>query len=258
MHDKFLKYFNNIKSNLSKEDLNEFYFLQKRDPNVTNYLLEDNYLSFCENFFKNLSDQQKKDFEELVQFNNGASGLIVFSDNFTSIFEKYKHSENGIAFLVRLYVFSEIESNIYKSTLSKELLLKKVKFSQTEIAKEFEVDNDTLSKWFELIYGNNIYFGRKQITLEEYLMVFKDLFLEPNEDFNLDENFDKFRRRVLVGKTYTKKDIIDFGFELDEEPKNNHFLEASKILNEKFSFYDRYDKYPYSIAIQLINFLKTN
>ncbi len=258
MHDKFLKYFNNIKSNLSKEDLNEYYFQQKRDANVTNYLLEDNYLSFCENFFKNLSDQQRKDFEELVQFNNGASGLIVFSDNFTSIFEKYKHSENGIAFLVRLYVFSEIESNIYKSALIKELLLKKVKFSQTEIAKEFEVDNDTLSKWFELIYVTNIYFGRRQITLGEYLQIFKDLFLEPDEDFNLNENIEKFSKRVLIGKTFTKSEIIDFGFDLNEEPKNNHFLEASKILNKKFTFYDNYDKYPYSIAIQLINFLKEN
>ena len=137
-------------------------------------------------------------------------------------------------------------------------MMNKIKFSQTDIAKEFEIDNDTLSKWFELIYGKNIYFGRKQITLGEYLQIFRDFFLESNEDFNLDENIEKFRSRVLVGKTYTKREIIDFGFELEDEPKNIHFLEASMVLNKKYSFYDKYDKYPYRIAIQLINFLKEN
>ena len=105
------------------------------------------------------------------------------------------------------------------------------------------------------LFTNN---GKHCLIFNSLSLIFKDLFLEPDEDFNLDENIEKFSKRVLIGKTYTKREIIDFGFELDEEPKNIHFLEASKILNKQFAFYEKYDKYPYSIAIQMINSLKEN
>lgn len=263
MKEKFLIQLQKITSNIPPQEMlriqHDCYADFKKKPEFASYMVENDFSSFVSNFIQNLKEDQKKKFKIFATSKfEQISDVFELKTNLMKLVTNDLETEENEVFVMKFSLFFLIGKSVIGSYCTKEVMMAKIKFSQTEIAKEFEIDNDTLSRWFELIYDKNIYFGRKQITLGEYFQIFKDLFLEPDEDFNLDENIEKFSKRVLIGKTYTKREIIDFGFELDEAPKNMHFLEASKILNKRFTFYDTYDKYPYSIAIQMINFLKEN
>lgn len=263
MKEKFLIQLQKITNNIPQQEIvriqNDSYADFKKRPEFASYMVENDFSSFVSNFIQNLNEDQKKKFENFATFKlEQISDVFELKSNLNNLVATNLESEEDKLFVMKFGIFFLIGKSVISSYCSKELMLSKIKFSQAEIAKEFEIDKDTLSRWFELLYGKNIYFGRKQITLGEYFQIFKDLFLAPYEDFNLDENIEKFSKRVMIGKTYTKREIIDFGFELDEAPKSNHFQEASKLLNKKFAFYDMYDKYPYSIAIQMINYLKEN
>lgn len=263
MKEKFLLQLQKITSTIPPQEMlriqNDCYAEIKKKPEFASYLVENDFSSFANNLIRNLNSEQKKKFKNLATSKlEQISDVFELKSSLNNLVTNDSESGDDEVFAMKFGIFFLIGKSVINSYCTREVMMAKIKFSQTEIAKEFEINNDTLSRWFELLYGKNLYFGRKQITLGEYFQIFKDLFLAPDEDFNLDENIEKFSKRVLIGKTYTKREIIDFGFELDEAPKNTHFVEASKLLNKRFTFYDTYDKYPYSIAIQMINFLKEN
>lgn len=152
---------------------------------------------------------------------------------------------------------------IYSKDEIQRFLDKKIQLSQSALASEWEVDNDTLSKWFVAYYGENIFLSRKKLKLSEYLSVFKDLFVlqkhkESNGTSHMIENsmLDFYASEIMKGKTYFKKDIIEEGFNLNENLQTRHYDEALRILSPKFSYYSTLNKFPTALAYDLIQELK--
>lgn len=120
------------------------------------------------------------------------SAIIEQYDNLKTMLINYHQYANlflQIILFQKICILSIISIENKKLTYQSEEVLnfldKKIQFSQTFIAKEWEVDNDTLSKWFEIQYGTNIFANRKKIKLSEYLSIFKDLFvLEEHKNDN--------------------------------------------------------------------------
>ena len=140
---------------------------------------------------------------------------------------------------------------------------KKINFSQSAIANEWEIDNDTLSKWFLAYYGENIFFNRKKLRLSEYILVFKDLFvlekdkLSNDTEYIIPENhLDFYSSAVMKGKTYLKKDIIEEAFNINDDLQPRHYEQALFILSPKFSYYSTLNKFPNSLAHNLIEELR--
>jgi len=256
--------FKKVNSSYSKEELtilvNKLYQLQKSKPEHISYLIEDDFKSFANNFMSNLTEEQKSDFEKLSIPRNGLFNSLFHSiSGFYQLVNKNKKSEEGKFFLVRFHILSEIQKELYKISLGK-TKLDVFKFSQTDIANEFEIDKKTLSKWMELLDLKEKYFGRKQLNFVEYNEIFKKLFTESDEDFDLKNKFATYSIRFEEKKTLSKKDIIRLGFQLIDTPKTIDYDRAKEIIqeNKDFDFYPEIDKYPYTIAIKLINYLKSN
>ena len=106
----------------------------------------------------------------------------------------------------------------------------------------------------------NAFFGRRQLSFNEYSEIFKKLFVESDEDFDFKNKFDDYHVRFQETKTLSKKDIIRLGFQLIDSPKTKDYDRAYEIIqeNKDFDFYPEIDKYPYAIAIKLIKYLKEN
>ena len=172
-----------------------------------------------------------------------------------------------IFILQKLHVLTaiSIQSNrvLYTSDEVFHFLKKKIQFSQAEIAKEWEVDNDTLSKWFAVQYGSNIYAKRKKINLSEYLNIFNDFFVLEEDQRTKEsdkmmkiEKIDFYSSLALKGKTYTKKDIIEECFNPDENLSSRQYDEARNILISKFNFYEDLNKFPAAMAFKMIKVLR--
>ena len=248
---------NKLPENKAKLLTDTIFIKYKNQVEFSNYLIEGSFSEFIENYiqeFPNMLEGKLHNFQ-LSNF-KGISGLIRETSALVNIFEGTLIAEKDKRIIARLYVLTLIQKDFFNSIISNEELLIKVKFSQSDIAKEFKVDNDTLSKWFEIIYGKNIYYGRKKISLEDYLKIFNDLFLESNEVFDVKNRLRAFLNREENGKSYSKKDVIEFGFDLDKEPTSLDYSEAKNILLKDFPFYEKNEKFPYSIALKMINFLK--
>jgi hypothetical protein len=261
MINKFLDQLNTIISKLPENKvkilINNIFIKHKNQVEFSNYLTEVSCSEFIENFIQEFPDELEEKFNNYQLNNfNGILGLIKAASALTNLSKGKIIAEKDKRIFARFYLLTIIQKEFFNTITSKEELLIKIKFSQSDIAKGFEVDNDTLSKWFEIIYGKNIYFGRKKISLGEYLKIFNDLFLESNEVFDVKNRLRDFLNRVENGKTYSKKDVIEFGFELDKEPTSFDYSEAKNILLKDFPFYEKIDKYPYNIALKMINFLQ--
>ncbi|PTT68618.1 MULTISPECIES: hypothetical protein [unclassified Chryseobacterium] len=202
---------------------------------------------------------------------NTLSDIIVYFPLLIDFIKKNNHPEI-LQLFIRISILIEIHQKTVASIKGRKLLLrkeelqlymeKKILFSQSEIAREWEIDKETLSKWLTMIYGENPYKGRKKLSFSEYIGIYKDLFKgkshhENAQDYFLtEENIDAYSSVVFKGKTYTKQEMIELGFSLDDEPSPRQYSEARKILLKKFPGYDAVNKYPVSIAQMMINLLK--
>lgn len=152
----------------------------------------------------------------------------------------------------------DLEKYYIKDTLSK------AKISQSAIAKEWGIDSDTLSKWFKILFGDNVFKGRKKITFEEYKDIYRRFFYKEIDDNLLKEgviidsvDMDKLISLVTFkGNTFSKKDIIELGFDLEREPTTKDYNRAKLILSKEFEYYNQLNKFPNSLACQLIACLK--
>jgi len=136
--------------------------------------------------------------------------------------------------------------------------------SQSNIALEWGIDNDTLSSWFISYYGENVFFGRKKLNVYEYIEIHRNFFNTVIDEELVEQNLitspDNMEEFISIvtfkGKVYEKKDIIEIGFNLDEEIKPKHYEQAKIILEKKFPCYSDLNKFYHSIAIQMIAELK--
>lgn len=256
--------FSKVNSSYSQEELtilvNKLYQHQKSKPEHISYLIEDDFKSFAINFIKNLTDEQKDDFEKLSIPRKGLFNSLFHSiTGLYQLVNKNKKTEQGKVFLVRFHILNEIHKELI-TTMQDKGKLEIFKFSQTDIANEFEVDKKTLDKWLYLVNLKDIFFGRRQLSFNEYSEIFKKLFVESDEDFDLKNKFNDYHVRFQETKTLSKKDIIRLGFQLIDTPKSKDYDRAYEIIqeNKDFDFYPEIDKYPYAIAIKLIKYLKEN
>ncbi|MCF2221049.1 hypothetical protein H9Q08_17320 [Chryseobacterium sp. PS-8] len=209
---------------------------------------------------------------DLAMFNT-LSDIILYYPLLIDLIIKNNQPEI-LQLFIRIFILLEIHLKTVTSIKGRKLLLyndelsrymeNKILFSQSEIAREWEIDNNTLSKWLIMIYGKNPYRGRKKLSFSEYISIYKDLFKgksdheNPQDYFLTEENIDAYSSIVFKGKTYTKQEIIEFGFSLDDEPSPRQYSEARKILLKKFPDYDTVNKYPVSIANIMISVLQEN
>lgn len=195
--------------------------------------------------------------------------LIIAPEIMTAMEENQKSIHIFLYLMMQFKVhFLTVCSLMNKEiTYSKEdiqrFLDKKIQFSQSAIASEWEIDNDTLSKWFVAYYGENIFMKRKKLKLSEYLDVWRDMFVLKEHKESSDTPFmienrliDFYSSQIMKGKTYLKRDIIEEGFNLTEDLQPRHYDEALKILSPKFSYYSSLNKFPTTMAFDLINELK--
>lgn len=265
MIEKFNQFlFQKVNSSHSQEELailaNKLYLQYKFKEGHDQYLIEDDFKSFANNFFRNLTEEQKTDFEKLSKSKKSLFHLLFHSINgLDQIVNKQKTAKEGNEFLIRYHILSEIQKELFITSSSK-TKLETFKLSLAEIANEFEIDKKTLSKWLDLIDLKDKYFGRKQLSFNKYNEIFRKLFLESDEDFDLKNKFEEYNIRLEEKKTLSKKDIIRLGFGLTENPKVVDYERAQEIIqeNRNYDFYSTIDKYPYAIAIKIVNYLKSN
>lgn len=198
------------------------------------------------------------------------SDLLIIAPEIMAVFED---NERNIHILLYFIIQTKVHFLTVCSLMNKEIIYskdeiqrfldRKIQFSQSALASEWEIDNDTLSKWFVAYYGENIFMKRKKLKCSEYLSVFKDLFVlqkhkESNGTSYMVENsmLDFYASEIMKGKTYLKKDIIEEGFNLNEDLQTRHYDEALRILSPKFSYYSTLNKFPTALAYDLIEELK--
>lgn len=256
----------------------------KYSSELYSIFLNGQWLSFKGIFpesFQILNKQLKLEIEsfDVAKFHNKAvlpseysnvSSLIESIDDIKTIMSD---NPQHAGLFLRIMLFQKIfflsvislqnKKLTYESDDIFQFLDKKIQFSQTFIAKEWEIDNDTLSKWFEIQYGTNIFAKRKRIKLSEYIIIFKDFFIldehkkDDSSNYAIQTNdIDFYNSLSLKGKTYSKKDIIEECFNPELEVSPRLYEQAKIILEKKFSYYSHLNKYPTSIAFQLIAELK--
>lgn len=193
---------------------------------------------------------------ELFEMIDDLIQVVKSNQDFIFIFFK-------IFVLIKVFFLSIISLQNKKLTYYKDDIVlffnNKIQYSQTAIAKEWEIDNDTLSKWFSVVYGTNPFENRKKINLSEYIQIFKDFFIKKehvseNESsfMVMDELLGFYNSVAIKGKTYYKKDIIEEGFDLNDDIKPKHYEQAKYILSKKFDYYNSMNKFPFKLADELI------
>ncbi|MXS71570.1 hypothetical protein GSF70_10105 [Flavobacteriaceae bacterium W22] len=234
--------------------------------------LPDNFNDFVLRF-KNYFNENTPDGADInmseFNFKNLSSAVVKLDDvtGFISSSERNLYLFFGFFIIQYVHILTIISIRKRTPVYFKEDILKyfdrKIQFSQAAIAKEWEVDNDTLSKWLEIMYQSNPFVKRKRINLSEYLRVYNDFFILKNERKTGDDYFMIPEERInfyimtaVKGKTYTKSEVIELGFNLDDKPTTTHYTQAKKILSEKFPYYKRINKFPNSWALELIEQLK--
>lgn len=247
-------------------------FMQERFPEFTEYFGE-NFDEFIINLKRHM-DSETACVDLLKKYDsefNTLSSLLEIMEDLTGAL--IKNEENiiimtmqMICYYVHLLTLISIKNKalIYQKEDALSFLEKKIQFSQTAIAKEWEIDNDTLSKWFQIIYQSNPFAGRKRINLPEYLKIYNDFFIREKDRRNTDTEFmisdvnlGYYVSAAIKGRTYSKREIIEMGFNLDELPAPRHYAQAKKILAGKYHYYSIVNKFPHSLAIELIEELKT-
>lgn len=113
------------------------------------------------------------------------------------------------------------------------------------------------------MYKKNSFVKRKKINLAEYLKIYNDFFIIENDRENTkdefmiaESNISFYGSAAMKGKTYTKSEVIELGFNLDNKPTTSHYTQARKFLSEKYPYYKFVNKFPNSLAIELIEALK--
>lgn len=273
---------------LDKIQVNEYSY---DDPLVKKYAA-DLYQVSLSGDLKLFSHILPASFEDLLNIlRDGTLNNLVFSgrvdmgyynsiSTVSQVFEAYDDAKSFILknrdyypLFIKLFVLQKIIFLVALSMQNKKMtylendivgfLDKKIQFSQASIAKEWDIDNDTLSKWFVIQYGNNIYAGRKKIKFSEYLGIFRDFFIldthksvaNPEKELGCDD-LDFYNLLAIKGKTYTKKDILEECFNPENELSPRDYEQAKIILGKKFPFYANLNKFPASLAFRLIAELK--
>lgn len=278
MINLFLNYLNqkkySLQSPLYKKYSSVIYprFIEDRFYEYKNDLPEsfqDFVLKFKKFFDENIVDIYNTNIIEL-EFDNLSTGIEKIDDVIrfiSSSKEEISYLLFGLIILQSVHILTMISIKKRILVYSKEDVLKffdkKIQFSQAAIAKEWEIDNDTLSKWFEIMYQSNPFVRRKKINLSEYLKMFNDFFIvatdrrDKDGDFMIsDDKIDFYTSAVVKGKTYTKSEVIELGFDLDDVPTSTHYTQARKFLSDKYPYYTQLNKFPNSWAIEMINELK--
>lgn len=277
MIDILLSYLNQKKYSL------ESFIYQKYSSMVYPKFIEDRFSEYKDDLPDNFNDfilRYKRYCDENMpednninisefKFNNLSSGIEKLDDitRFISSSEKVLYLIFGFFILQYVHILTLIsirkKTLIYSKKDIKKFFDKKIQFSQADIAKEWEVDNDTLSKWFEIMYQSNPFVKRKKINLSEYLRMYNDFFIvekdrRSNEgDFMIpDDKIDFYISIAIKGKTYKKSEVIELGFDLDDRPSSTHYTQARKFLSGKYPYYTLLNKFPSAWALELIEELK--
>jgi len=276
MIDVFIKYLDqgkySFESPLYKKYSSEIYpvFIEDRFFEFKNDL-PGNFEDFCLKFKSYFNGDNLNNSSTVKDFSfENLSAVIEKLEDMTTLISSSKELVTllfGWIILLNVHLMTMISIKKRKLITSKKEILKffekKIQFSQTSIAIEWGVNNDTLSKWFVIMYKTNPFAKRKKINLSEYLKIYNDFFIMEKDCKNYDDGFmitdnkiDFYVSAAVKGKTYTKKEVIELGFDLDNEPITSHYTQARKFLLEKYPYYKLVNKFPNSLALELIEALK--
>lgn len=135
--------------------------------------------------------------------------------------------------------------------LEKEAVKKKLfSTNKTAIANEFGVDIKTLNKWLEVFF-NDKFEGVRKIYYDEYVEIFKALFLARDEELDLVENINTYKKRLSRGLKFRKKFIAEYTNELSPLDIST-LLKIQKEQLGDLDYYNFTDVYPYSITRLLV------
>lgn len=120
----------------------------------------------------------------------------------------------------------------------KELTKGSVYVTKEIIAKEFECNKRTLSKWLREHFGNRFSRNNRKITINEYIEIFEAFFLSEDENLDLNNDLDKYLNRLKKGISFSKSDLAWLC---------SSDLKTQKGNLKKIAFYSSINKFPYSI-----------
>lgn len=124
----------------------------------------------------------------------------------------------------------------------KELTKGLVYVTKEIIAKEFECNKRTLSKWLKIHFGNRFVRNNRKVTINEYLEIFEAFFLDDDQTLNLNNDLDKYLKRVGKGMSFSKSDLAELC---------SSDLKTQKANLKKIAFYSSVNKFPYSTCKEL-------
>lgn len=125
---------------------------------------------------------------------------------------------------------------------SKELTKGLVYVTKERIAMEFGCNKRTLSKWFKIHFGDQFSRKDRKITINEYLQIFEAFFLSEDENLDLNNDLDKYLKRLKKGTSFSKSDLAELC---------SSDLKTQKQNLKKIAFYSSINKFPYSILNEL-------
>ncbi|CAD0002373.1 hypothetical protein [Flavobacterium salmonis] len=192
---------------------------------------------------------------ERIQFNNitevikttskmhedtdGLCNLITDHEGFKKMVEIYKPLA-----IYHLKTLFDIDLESKTREESKELTKKIVYMTKESIAKEFESNKRTLTKWLEIHFDDRFVRKDRKITINEYIEIFEAFFLKAEENLDLNRDQDKYFKRLEKGVNFSKSDLALL---CDSD------LKTLKDNLKKIPFYASVNKFPYSTSEKLIN-----
>lgn len=185
--------------------------------------------------FNNITDlidaayklEQNRDLQSLITDHQGLKMKLTIQISFA---EYYLKTLFGI----------DLEG---KSRVEKKIPLKKIFFLTKEtIAAEFNCNKRTLTKWLEIYFGDRFVRKDRKITIEEYLEIFEAFFLNDDENLDLNNDLNKYLKRLKEGINFNKSDLALL---CDSD------LKTQRENLKKIAYFSCLDKFPYSICKKL-------
>lgn len=259
MLDKFLENYKRLSFEKEEELSNNFFVMfyggEKELLSRLDKLKEQSNTD--EEIFEILKIETNLDFWlkilEILQFNNitelikATSRLQQNRDELVNLITDYEGLKKVFAIQkpfaeYNLKTLFDINFNGKNREESKILAKRIIYVTKETIAKEFDCNKRTFTKWLEIYFGDRFVRKDRKITIEEYIEIFEAFFLNDDENLDLNNNLNKYLNRLEKGVNFNKSDLAKL---CDSD------LKTQKENLKKIAFFSSINKFPYSICENL-------
>jgi len=259
MLDKFLENYKRLSFEKEEELTNNFFVMfyggEKELLSRLDKLKEQSNTD--EEIFEILKIETNLDFwlkiEEILQFNNitelikATSRLQENRDELVNLITDYEGLKKMFAIQKPFAEYNfetlfDINFDGKNREESKNLAKGIIYVTKETIAKEFDCNKRTLTKWLKICFEDRFIRKDRKIIIEEYIEIFEKFFLNDDEYLDLNNDLNKYLNRLEKGVNFSKSDLAKL---CDSD------LKTQKENLKKIAFFSSINKYPYSICENL-------